>query len=61
MINNSPCYNCWARTQECHITCEQYISWCNQKDEENAKIREQRYNEYLFHVKHIERSSKSER
>ena len=61
MINNSPCFNCAARSPGCHSTCNNYISWKEQKEEENEQIRKQRYNEYLFHVKHIERSVKSER
>ena len=62
MINNSPCFNCVARSPGCHDTCNNYISWKEQKEEEeNGQIRKQRYNEYLFHVKHIERSIKSER
>lgn len=61
MINNSPCFNCAARLPGCHSTCNNYISWKEQKEKENDQIRKQRYNEYLFHVKHIERSVKSER
>lgn len=61
MINNSPCFNCTTRATDCHSTCNLYISWKEQKEKENDQIRKQRYNEYLFHVKHIERSIKSER
>lgn len=61
MSNNSPCFNCTTRLPDCHSTCNNYISWKEQKEKENDQIRKQRYNEYLFHVKHIERSTKSER
>lgn len=61
MINNSPCFNCATRLPGCHSTCNLYISWKEQKEKENNQIRKQRYNDYLFHVKHIERSAKSER
>ena len=61
MNNNSPCFNCAVRSSGCHSTCNIYISWKEQKEKENEQIRKQRYNEYLFHVKHIERSTKSER
>ena len=61
MINNSPCFNCAVRSPGCHSTCNNYISWKEQKEKENDQIRKQRYNEYLFHVKHIERGIKSER
>ena len=59
MTNNSPCFDCAARSPDCHSTCNNYISWKEQK--ENEQIRKQRYNDYLFQVKHIERSVKSER
>ena len=61
MINNSPCFNCAARSPERHSTCNLFISKKKKKEKENDQIRKQRYNEYLFHVKHIERSVKSER
>ena len=35
MINNSPCFNCVARSPDCHSTCNNYISWKEQKEEEN--------------------------
>ena len=47
MINNSPCFNCAARSPDCHSTCNLYISWKEQKQKENDQIRKQRYNEYL--------------
>ena len=33
-MRQSPCYNCEVRTLGCHSSCERYISFRTQRDEE---------------------------
>lgn len=43
----SPCKDCSSRSEDCHATCEDYLSWSREQKAKNKMIDDWRKQEFL--------------
>lgn len=58
-MDEPPCQNCADRTQNCHSSCERYLTWKNERDKRKEAYIEYQEKEHAFVDRYVRKLKKA--